>query len=142
METTGFDELNTRIQGHQKRFSRFQLEAAAIAGAEKAEEWLKEDLRKPKSGRKWPRLPEVSSRQDETPAVQSGELIENTRAKKGKSTKYKAEAYLDSEGKHAFWMEFGWTTRDGQVHYRPFHRTFVAGKAAELQKVMRDALKK
>lgn len=124
--STGWDGLRERINRHKEARSPKRLQEQAYRGAVFARHALIEDMMRPKSGEWYPGNLVLSSAEGQTPAIQSGELVENTDAKRGPLSKDMGTAYLDSTGKHAIWMEFGWTTRDGKVHYRPFHRTIIA----------------
>ena len=116
------------------------MRANALRGAKLARTLLLEDMGQPKSGKLYAGSRVPASAEGETPAIQSSDLADKTEAVEGDKRPGLGTAYLDSKGEHAIWMEFGWTTADGQVHYRPFHRTFVAGRKdeiiAEMQKGM------
>lgn len=132
MTSTGWAGVADRITNHRQHRSPERLQNNALRGAQLAKDLLIEDMSQPKSGDLYVGSRVPASVEGETPAMQSNELAEKTDAVRGEKRPGLGTAYLDSKGKHAIWMEFGWTTADGQVHYRPFHRTFVAGRKDEL----------
>ena len=126
-----------RINKRVNRLSPLELQNKALSGAQKAKDLLIADMALPKGGtfHRGNRVP--SSKEGETPAIQSGQIVDNTEATRGQLKTGKGEAFLDSSGQHAILMEFGWTTKDGQLHSRPFHRTIVARYREEILAEMR-----
>ena len=140
MTSTGWAGVVDRITNHRRHRSKERLQDSAYRGAVFARRAVIEDMMLPKSGEWYSGNQVLSSARGETPAIQSGELVENTDALRGPLSIGLGTAYLDSKGKHAIWMEFGWTTSDGKVHYRPFHRTFVAGHKDEILAEMKKGM--
>lgn len=148
--TTGFDRVLERIRLHQSARSPDKLQKAAMAGAELGAKILRHKMvMGPQTGTWYKGFPRRSSITNtdakwtrEYPAVQSGQLIDSIDAKPGRSTRYKGEAFLDASGEHAMWMEFGFQTKDGVVHYRPFMRTMTMQHEGELMAEMRSKLVK
>ena len=128
--TSGMPAAILRLNTHRKLMSYTNMLAASTAGAEKAKELIVAEMALPKSGRRWWNLQNRSSAKGEMPAIQSGELVVkmNVRPAAGRG-----KAELVAEGKHALWMEFGFTTRDGGFHIRPFMRPGIAKYINEIR---------
>ena len=142
VDVVGMSAVYDRARIHQTRMSPASLSAAALAGADRANELISEEMDRPKSGIKWPNLIERSSSPAETPAVQSGELLARMRTYKMPSFAGHGRAALDASGKQAAFMEFGFTTRDGMFHIRPFMRPGVDKYRRQILAAMRGGLRK
>ena len=128
--------INQRVPSPEK------LGDAAYAGAEAAENLIASEMFDGKSGIQYSNLPNRSSSPTETPAVQSGELVERMEARRLPSTPTGGRAELVAEGKHAWWMELGWMGSGGIFHIRPFMRPGIAKHRAHIASVMQAVLRR
>jgi hypothetical protein len=142
METFGMNTPIERFKLYKRTMRQENLADAALAGADMAEELVKEDMRENKTGRTWPNLPRVSSAPGETPAIQSMELHNSLFTEKMPSISPSiGRAKLETDHDHSLWMEYGFTTRDGAFHSRPFMRPIVDQHRDDIQKRMREVMR-
>ena len=142
VETYGMGGAMDRLRGYKKRMSPARLGNAAYAGAAMAESLIKAEMLSPKSGIQWPNLPNISSKSGEMPAVQSGELINKMNAERMASSPSVGVAKLEAKGKHAWWMELGFTTKDGGFHIRPFMRPGIQKHRSKIIAAMKFEMMK
>ena len=142
VEVVGMSAVYGRAQSHISAMSPARLASAALAGADKADDLISEEMDRPKSGRMWPNLIERSSSPAETPAVQSGELLARMKTYKLPSYAGHGRAALDASSKQAAFMEFGFTTRDGGFHIRPFMRPGVDKYRRQILAAMKGAMRR
>jgi hypothetical protein len=142
VETFGMNTAIESLKIYKQSMRQENLGDAALAGADLAEELVKEDMRENKTGRTWPALPRVSSREGETPAIQSLALHNSLFTEKLASiAPHIGRAKLETDHDHGLWMEYGFTTRDGAFHSRPFMRPIVDQNRADIQARMRDVMR-
>ena len=122
-----------RIRGHRRRMSPGRRTEAALAGAREADFHIKQEMLMPKSGIKWPNLPVTSSKLGEFPAVQSGDLIDALTVKRAGP----GAAILEAVNKEGWMMEFGFTTKDGMFHIRPWMRPGIDRYRGEIKDAMK-----
>lgn len=131
-----------RFKVWKRAMNAENLSDAALAGADLAEELVKEDMRENKTGRTWPNLPRVSSREGETPAIQSLELHDSLFTEKMPSMNPSiGRAKLETDSDHGLWMEYGFTTKDGGFHQRPFMRPIVDQYRDDIMNRMRTVMR-
>ena len=140
-ETTGFAGAYGRIARHKKMMSQVRLSDAALAGADMADKLISVGMDRPKSGIFWGNLPERSSSPSETPAVQSGELIGRMETRKLASRPGVGTAALEANSFHAVLMEFGFMTKDGGFHIRPFMRPGIDKYRGAIHAAMRAEMR-
>lgn len=140
-ETTGFAGAYNRIARHKKMMSQARLSDAALAGADMADKLISIGMDRPKSGIHWTNLPERSSSPSETPAVQSGELIGRMETSKMPGRPGVGKAALEARGSHAVFMEFGFMTKDGGFHIRPFMRPGIDKYRGAIHAAMRAEMR-
>lgn len=146
VETFGMNTAMQRFMLYKKAMNVSNLTDAAFAGAELARELVEESMGEPKTGISWPnrdgRMPNTSSSPSETPAEQTGELINSLEVHKLASINpYTGRASLESRHKHALLMEFGFTTSDGGFHIRPWMRRTIDENRDEIQDEMRQVMR-
>ena len=142
IETFGMNTAIESFKIYKQSMRQENLAEAALAGADLAEELVKEDMRENKTGRAFPHLPRVSSRDGETPAIQSLELHDSLFTEKLTSiAPHIGRAKLETDHDHGLWMEYGFTTRDGAFHSRPFMRPIVDQNRADIQSRMQEVMR-
>ena len=143
--SSGFPSVWGRIEKHRAARSTERLNEASVAGAEYARTYMINQMQYgSKTGRKYKKLPRRSSRMNtnpmytpEFPAEQSGELIRSLSVQ----VVGRDKAELTSDSPHAMWMEFGFTTKDGVIHYRPFMRTTIGSQKKQILDKMRKVIR-
>jgi len=141
-ETFGMGSVIDRFKLFAKGMSGGARTRAAMAGAYKARELIEEDMARPKTGLQWPdrppdrKMPVRSSSPSETPASQGGQLLHKLTVKQAGP----GVAHLESGDKHAWWMEFGFTTKDGGFHIRPWMRPIVDRNRSDIEAEMKRAM--
>ena len=131
-----------RFKFYKQAMRQENLADAALAGADMAEELVKEDMRENKTGRSWPTLPRVSSAEGETPAIQSLALHDSLFTEKLPSISPSiGRAKLETDHDHGLWMEYGFTTSDDAFHSRPFMRPIIDQNRGDIEDVMQDVMR-
>jgi hypothetical protein len=142
VETFGMNTVIESFKIYKQSMKQENLADAALAGADLAEELVKEDMRENKTGRTWPNLPRVSSREGETPAIQSLALHNSLFTEKMASIAPNiGRAKLETDHDHGLWMEYGFTTRDGAFHSRPFMRPIVDQYRDDIRERMQEVMR-
>lgn len=107
---------------------------SAHAGEKVAEEWLEREVHGPKSGKKWPNLPNVSSAPyEEVWAYQSGTLWRSMQVKEERKERTRARVRL-SFGAYAEALEFG----HSKAAQRKFLRAAVDENEQDIVKAMAE----
>ena len=141
-ETVGMGGVIDRFKLFAKGMSTGARTRAAVAGAKAAREFIQLDMRQNKSGIQWPDrppkrpMPRRSASPTETPAEQSGQLISSLDVVPVGN----GVAHLETDEKVAWFMEFGFTTKDGGFHIRPWMRPVVDKHRDDIQAVMKKAM--
>ena len=95
-----------------------ELMRSAQAGAKLANRLVGDELHAPKSGTKWPWLPNKSSAAGEVPAAQFGELEKGLVIDNELSKKNIASVEFSSTAPYAHWLEYG----NENIDARPYMR--------------------
>lgn len=138
VETYGFGSVFDRIETHKRNMSPERRTRAAVAGAKLAKVLLTADMKVPKSGIQWPNLPRRSSSPAETPAYQSGDMASMMRVNSIGDGVAELEAY----SREAWFMEFGFMTRDGSFHIRPWMAPGVQMHRGEIRAAMKAEMRR
>lgn len=145
--TTGFGPVFARLAQHRKMRTPARLQRAAMAGAKTMQHLVTSEMLQSKSGIQWPgaqggkAMPSRSSSPSEMPAVQSAELIDSMEVHGLPSSMTEGVAALDANSKQAWFMEFGFMTKDGGFHIRPFMRPGREKFDFEIRLAMRQEMR-
>lgn len=113
-----WDELEELFRRLENNLSGDALVAIVEGGSTIVHDWIVEDMGGAKSGRSYSHLPNRSSAAGETPAVQSGELVNSLERKTTRSSRGRATAVVTTANDHAALLEYG----SSRMAPRPFMR--------------------
>lgn len=139
VKTVGLKKAMDRVAAYSMARTKPTLEAAALAGADVAMNWVKESMLEPKSGYKYPHLAVRSSAPGETPAVQTEALINSLNTKNVDSGSpyigravFGAGAESEQGWPYALRLEFGY----GRLKARPYMRPAITKNQKEIADAM------
>ena len=142
VKIVGLKRAMDRVAAYSVARAKPTLDAAALAGADVAMNWVKDKMYEGKSGVSYPRLPtKPSSAPGEVPAVQSTGLIESLNTKNVDSgSPYVGRAHFGAGAEssagwpYALRLEFGY----GRIAARPYMRPSVTENEKAIATAMED----